>query len=108
MDVPTATYVARRMRLKIGGIRFELEAHRDERGALHLPIDAEPPVPARLLEVRGRAYVDTAEPQSKIDELAARVHVRCPVASMIVASGAVLDVDFVAEPGGSPPPDGSG
>jgi hypothetical protein len=36
------------------------------------------------------------------------VHVRCPVASMIVASGAVLDVDFVAEPGGSPPPDGSG
>ena len=68
--------------------------------------DAEPPVPARLLEVRGRAYVDTAEPQSKIDELAARVHVRCPVASMIVASGAVLDVDFVAEPGGSPPSDG--
>ena len=107
-ELATATYVARRMRLKIGGIRFELEAHRDERGALHLPIDAEPPVPARLLEVRGRAYVDTTEPQSKIDELAARVHVRCPVASMIVASGAVLDVDFVAEPAGSPPSDESG
>ena len=28
-ELATATYVARRMRLKIGGIRFELEAHRE-------------------------------------------------------------------------------
>ena len=88
------------MKLRIGAISFELEAERDERGALAMPIADEPSAPARLLHVRGVARVsDTEATPEQLRALGRAVHRRCPVANMIVLSGCVLDVDFVGVDG---------
>jgi uncharacterized OsmC-like protein len=95
-EAATAAYVARHMKLRIGAISFELEAERDERGALAMPIADEPSAPARLLHVRGVARVsDTEATPEQLRALGRAVHRRCPVANMIELSGCVLDVDFV-------------
>ena len=96
-ELATARYVAFKSNPKIvmGKIEFDINGNRDERGALHLPMYTEPPVPARLEHVWGTATVyDTNASQEQISALGAEVHRRCPIANMIKLSGCRLDIDW--------------
>mmetsp|Transcript_49 Transcript_49/g.102 ORF Transcript_49/g.102 Transcript_49/m.102 type:complete len:233 (-) Transcript_49:2-700(-) len=97
----TAVYVGRMMkpRLIIDRIEFDIHAHRDERGALELPIDECPKIPARLQRVSGKVMVyfkkgvQVSEEQLKI--LGEQTEARCPVANMMHASNCVMDIQWV-------------
>ena len=96
-ELATARFVAFRSDPKIvmGRIEFDIDAKRDERGALHLPLYTEPPVPARLEHVWGTATVyDSNASQEQISALGHEVHKRCPVANMMVLSGCRLEIDW--------------
>ena len=97
----TATFVAMKQRIKIRSMKFDIEAYRDEVGALSLPIDRDPPVPSRLQKVFGTIVVDTDATQDQIDALARQVHHRCPVANMMHLSGCEMDIQWVKKPPGS-------
>lgn len=76
-------------RVNIDLLEMEFRAERDVRGALTLPIDQDPPLPAGLKRVEGRVLVHAKDNLSK-EQLAILQHqteLRCPVASMLVASG---------------------
>lgn len=102
----TATFVGRNMRsnrLMIEKLEFDnVEARRDERGALsNLPIKAGtllPDIPPRLQEIKGtiRVFLQNNEKISKMDLelLANHTESRCPVASMILASGCQINVSW--------------
>lgn len=98
----TAIYVGRMMtpRLLIDRIDFDIEAHRDERGALELPIDKVPAIPARLQSVSGtvtvhfkKGFEDISDKQLRT--LGEQTEARCPVANMMHASGCVMDIEWV-------------
>eukprot|EP00656_Telonema_subtile_P016093 TRINITY_DN18486_c0_g1_i1.p3 TRINITY_DN18486_c0_g1~~TRINITY_DN18486_c0_g1_i1.p3 ORF type:complete len:105 (-),score=25.57 TRINITY_DN18486_c0_g1_i1:303-617(-) len=92
----TATFVARRMRIQIGEVRFDLNAVRDERGALGMPIEAEElPAVSRLARISGTAHVETEASQEEVDRLGAQVERRCPVANMVHLSGCELAVRWI-------------
>ncbi|KAG1656130.1 hypothetical protein FOA52_005162 [Chlamydomonas sp. UWO 241] len=83
------------MKLRLRSVEFRIDAWRDQRGALTMPIDADPPVPAMLQSVVGTATVNTEATQEQLDALGHQVHVRCPVASMMAASGCEVDIRWV-------------
>lgn len=97
----TAIYVGRTMnpRLIIDKIDFDVEAYRDERGALELPIDKLPTIPARLQCVSGTVKVHFKKGIQVSDEqlgiLGEQTEARCPVANMMHASGCVMDIQWV-------------
>lgn len=95
----TAMFVARKLRLDVTSIRFEVRASRDERGALALPIDRTPVVPSRLDKIEGTAFVSSPKSISdlQLHTLAEQTHARCPVANMISSSGTELSIKFVLE-----------
>jgi putative redox protein len=97
----TAIFVGRQMkpdRLVIDRMEFSLTGTRDERGALQLPIDIDPPVPSRLQQVSGTIRVFTAKGTSISNEqmtlLREQTEQRCPVANMMLASGCAMDVEW--------------
>jgi len=98
----TAIFVGRMMkpRLLIDRIEFNIEAHRDQRGALQLPIHKVPDIQARLQHVSGNATVffnkDQNVTQDAIDILREQTEARCPVANMMVASGCTMNIKWVA------------
>jgi putative redox protein len=98
----TAIFVGRQMaeRVLIQKIEFNnIQAYRDERGALELPIHETPSVPSRLQRITGtiRVFSRTKEGLSdeQIELLKEQTEVRCPVANMIVASGCAMEVEWV-------------
>jgi uncharacterized OsmC-like protein len=98
----TAVFVGRNLRprrLVIERIEFDLEAWRDERGALSLPVDAPPGFPSRLRSVTGTVLVYAArnEPidDSILELLKEQTEIRCPVANMMLASGCDMNVRWV-------------
>eukprot|EP00977_Amphora_coffeiformis_P011139 scaffold2657_cov89-Amphora_coffeaeformis.AAC.33 len=99
----TALFVGRQMkpnRLLIDRLVFEnIQGERDERGALTLPIDENPPVPSRLTRVSGRIAVYRAKGESisqeELDLLREQTELRCPVANMMIASGCQMNVEWV-------------
>ncbi|EJK68021.1 hypothetical protein THAOC_10853 [Thalassiosira oceanica] len=97
----TALYVGRMMSLRVESMEYDVTAFRDERGALELPIDAVPSVPARLQRISGtvavhfKAGIDVTEGQLQI--LAEQTETRCPVANMIRASGCDIDVNWTVK-----------
>ena len=99
----TALFVGRQMkpnRLLIDRIVFEnIQGERDERGALTLPIDENPPVPSRLTCVSGRIAVYRAKgdpiSQKELNLLREQTELRCPIANMMIASGCRMDVEWV-------------
>ena len=97
----TAIYVGRMMkpRLTIDRMEFEVEAYRDERGALELPIGKVPEVPARLQRVSGTVKVffgaGTKVSEEDLRVLGEQTELRCPVANMIGSSGCVMDLQWV-------------
>lgn len=113
-ETATAHFVARhlwpRPQNKIRSIEWStVVAERDERGALHLPIQDAPPVPAGLTRVSGVATVattgrsaggDTADQitPAQVQELGRIVEERCPVAAMMQASGVALDFTWQLAP----------
>jgi putative redox protein len=91
----TAMFVARHIPIKIEKIDFQVDAVRDERGALTLPLGLDNTLPpARLTSITGRAIVYTDGTQEQIDQLEAEVIRRCPVANMVTLSGCILDIKW--------------
>jgi len=91
----TCTFVARKMKLNVRELQFELSAERDQQGSLSMPIEQDPKVSAALQEITGVCYVDApGVTDEELAMLARQTHLRCPVACMIVASGTKLDVRF--------------
>lgn len=96
-----AVYVGRMMqpRLIIDSIDFDVKGYRDERGALSLPIDVLPAIPARLQSVSGTVTVhfkkgiDVNDEQLKV--LGEQTEVRCPVANMMHMSGCKMKMTWV-------------
>lgn len=97
----TAVYVGRMMkpRLIIDNIEFDIEGYRDERGALQMPIEKLPSIPARLEHVSGVVRVQfkknitvSAEELSLLKE---QTEARCPVANMMHASGCRMDIEWI-------------
>ena len=96
-ELATARFVALKSspRIKMGRIEFDIKAKRDERGAIALPLGSPLPVPARLEHVWGTATVyNTNATQEQIKNLGDEVHLRCPVANMIVLSGCLLEIHW--------------
>jgi len=98
----TALFVGRQMspRIVVESLSFErIEAVRDERGALALPIEEIPPVPSRLRRITGQIRVVTQSKTSLTSEqmeiLKEQTEIRCPVANMILASGCAIDVEWI-------------
>ena len=96
-ELATARFVALKSspKIKIGRVEFDLEAKRDERGSILLPLNSLLPAPARLEHVWGTATVyDTDATQEQITSLGTEVHLRCPVANMIILSGCLLEISW--------------
>lgn len=99
----TAMFVGRQMnpRLLIDKLVFEnVQAERDERGALQLPIDENPIVPSRLQRITGTIQVYNRKKNERISNeqielLMEQTELRCPVANMIIASGCSMDVKWI-------------
>ena len=76
-----------------------IQAFRDERGALTLPIDQDPPFASRLYRIEGTITVHCVGGKSMSDEemkiLQTQTELRCPVANMIIASGCKMNVEWV-------------
>jgi hypothetical protein len=89
-----------------------IEAFRDERGALELPIRATPDVPSRLHKITGTIVVtlvsvdgndenDSSEilflAPDELEVLKEQTEARCPIANMMVASGCAMEVEWIQE-----------
>ncbi|CAJ1374910.1 unnamed protein product [Effrenium voratum] len=99
----TAHFVATKMRLPpIRRIEFDVQAERDEWGSMQPPIHQAPPSVSRVQRIWGVARVHTDASGAQVAAVAEAVKSRCPVASMIIASGCELDVRWVkADEGGN-------
>jgi putative redox protein len=98
----TAVFVGRHMspRIMIESLEFEgIQAVRDERGALMLPIEEQPSIPSRLQYVTGVIKIqsrnNTPLTKEQIQLLQEQTEVRCPVANMMIASGCTMDVKWI-------------
>jgi len=98
----TSIYVGRMMkpRLLIDRIEFDIQAYRDERGALELPIDTVPSIPARLQCVSGTVKVYFKKngmyvSDEELSILSEQTEARCPVANMMYASGCSMDIKWI-------------
>jgi putative redox protein len=99
----TAMFVSRNMkpeRLILERLEFfNIEAARDVRGALSLPIAESPAYSSRLQHISGSIVVYAQEGKEiGVDELALlreQTELRCPVANMMIASGCQLLVEWV-------------
>ena len=71
---------------------------------MSLPIGEDPPVPSRLSAIWGTATVsgDPALDAAAVARLGEIVHQRCPIASMVVASGCELDIRWRVAGGAEP------
>ena len=79
----------------MGRIELDLQAMRDERGAINLPLAAPLPAPARLEHVWGTATVHgTNATPEQIAALGLEVHRRCPIANMMALSGCTFEIDW--------------
>lgn len=103
--VATAHFVARhlwqRPHNRILGIEFrDVEAGRDDRGALALPITRQPPVSAALQFVNGVVRVrpvSSCTTADDVSELGRLVEERCPVAATLTAAGCQLHFEWVID-----------
>ena len=107
----TAIFVGRHMQQQEGGgrkgrvliekLEFDnIQAFRDERGALHLPINETPEIPSRLQRISGtiRVYLRGGGvlEEDQLHLLQEQTEIRCPVANMMLASGCSIDVKWVS------------
>ena len=97
----TALFVGRHLpeRAAIDKLEFvNIEAFRDERGALTLPIEETPEAPSRLHRITGSIHVflkrNKALSPEQLELLKEQTEIRCPVANMMMASGCDIDVEW--------------
>ena len=94
-ETATATFVARKMKLNLKEMKFEIAAFRDEQGALSLPIEQDPEVPAAIQAVTGICVVDAPGiTDEELTVLAKQTHLRCPVASMMTLAGTDINIEY--------------
>ena len=101
-ETATSQFVARWMkpRMKMDSIEFNIEAMRDQRGSLNLPLSSiilnekEEVISSKLQSITGTAFLTTVASQEEIDELKEHVEQRCPIANMIISSGCELDIQW--------------
>ena len=98
----TALFVGRQIkpqRIAIEKMEFHLQAFRDERGALTLPIHIDPAVPSMVQRIEGTVVVHATNSQAisqdSMQVLKEQTELRCPVASMMVASGCKMDIEWM-------------
>lgn len=96
----TAVFVGRNMepRLVIDYLEFDIDAHRDERGALEMPITQTPAIPARLQTIEGTIKVHLKKGslnESQLEILSEQTEARCPVANMMIASGCAMNIEWL-------------
>merc|ERR1712014_269640 len=92
----TAHFLAGKLRLPpIRRIDFHIQAERDEWGSMIPPVHLPPAQPSQLQRIWGTATVVTSASAADVQRLASMVKLRCPVASMIIASGCKLEVEWV-------------
>ena len=100
----TAQYVARQMkpRLLIDKIDYDIQATRDQRGSLTLPIDPDTELPpSRVERIWGTATIHLPENATNVpsvetlEVLHSEVRRRCPVANMVILSGCKLEIKYV-------------
>lgn len=93
----TALFVSRHnMKCALERLEFvNMTASRDERGALALPIDENPPVPSRIHTITGTIVVWPSFGEDELRLLKEQTELRCPVANMLLASGCRIDVEWV-------------
>lgn len=84
-----------------------IEAFRDERGALELPVHKTPGVPSRVRRIAGTIEVSVVRSESdgtnhrllldpeELALLREQTEARCPIANMILESGCEIDVEWV-------------
>jgi len=98
----TAHFVARHMwprrQNRIAAIEFtDVEAVRDVRGALSLPVDEDAPVSSAILHVSGIASVrphSTEITQAEVAALGKVVEGRCPVAATLAQGGVRMTFEW--------------
>jgi putative redox protein len=97
----TAVFVARKMtpRVVLDRLELALTAERDERGALALPIETPPAIPARLQRVSGTVTLYAARQErlstNELMLLREQTELRCPVANLLTASGCAMEVEWI-------------
>ena len=106
----TALFVGRNLpeRVVISKIEFHnIQAYRDERGALQLPITETPEIPSRINRITGTIKVTTTSrnnnnnnddevlSEDQMQLLKEQTEIRCPVANMMIASGCSIDVEWM-------------
>ena len=105
-ETATATFVARKMKINLREMNFELQGARNELGALALPIQEDPEISAALSHIVGICYVDAPGiTDSELETLAKQTHLRCPIANMITNSGTHLKIDYERKLGVDSMPD---
>ena len=95
----TAVFVGRHMkpRVIVDRLEFDIRACRDERGALNMPIETTPSIFAGLHTVEGTIKVFIKEgtiSHKQLEMLAEQTEARCPVASMFLAGGCVMNINW--------------
>uniref|UniRef100_A0A7S2V9C6 Uncharacterized protein n=1 Tax=Entomoneis paludosa TaxID=265537 RepID=A0A7S2V9C6_9STRA len=90
-------------RIMLDRLEFiDIQAWRDEQGALELPIlpNQPPSVPSRLQEITGTILVHSREPLTGDTLVALREQTewRCPVANMMMESGCKINVEWLSAP----------
>ena len=96
-ETATASFVARRMKVNVKGMTFDISAQRDQNGALSLPIDENPEVSAALKFVKGTCLVETVPEttDAQLKLLEEQTHQRCPVANMMNLAGTSVEIAFL-------------
>jgi uncharacterized OsmC-like protein len=95
----TALFVGRNLtpRVDIRHMEFDIQAERDEEGALQLPVTQDPIVPSRLIRVSGTVTLIASKPipsELVLDVLRHQTELRCPIANMMLASGIEMDIQW--------------
>ena len=89
----TAHFLARKLRMgSVDSIDFGIKARRDEWGSMASPVDQDAGAVSRLQRISGFAHVHGSISEEEVATLGELVHVRCPVANMVVASGCQLEI----------------
>ena len=86
--------------IAVESLSFEIEAWRDQRGVLTMPLYEDPPVPSMLQSITGTIKVRTVPylPTSALQPLAHAIESRCPIANMLTLSGCDLDLEWSSVP----------
>ena len=101
-ETATAAFLARKLwhpkDIHLSRIDYDIWAERDEQGSISAPYDSPPKISSRILRIGGTASLTTSATNNDIQVLKHMVHLRCPVASTLLASGCLIEIEWVHIP----------